>query len=235
MDKISIIDIVNNKNIILFDLFQTLVSLNTPEIKSIATFEILGITKEEWENELFEGSRERLTGKIKEPFHIIKSIAHAINPDIQSDLITKTTNNRLIKFKKALMNVDIITIDTLKALKLKNKKIGLISNADFTEMSGWDESPLKNLFDSVIFSCNVGFAKPDKEIYEICLKKLGGCNKDVVFVGDGASHELYGAKQIGLTTIMITGFIKDIFTEKEIESRKINADYLIENINELIE
>jgi putative hydrolase of the HAD superfamily len=231
----SIVDVVNNKKVIMFDLFQTLVTLNSPEIQQIPTYEILGIKKEEWENELFEGSRERLTGKIKEPFQIIKSIADAINPHIQSDLIIKTTNNRLLKFEKALMNVDKNTINTLKALKSMNKKIGLISNADFTEMYGWNKSPLKDLFDYVVFSCEVGSAKPDKEIYEICLKELNGSIKDTVFIGDGASHELYGAKQIGLTTIMITGFIKDIFNEKEIESRKLHADYVIDNINELIE
>ena len=230
----SIADYIITKNVILFDLFQTLVTLNSLEIKQIHTYEILGIKKEEWENELFEGSRERLTGKIKDPIQIIKSIAHAINPKIQSDLIIKATSNRLLKFEKALLNVTENTINTLKTLKSMNKKIGLISNADFTEMGAWNKSPLKDLFDSIVFSCEVGFAKPDKEIYEYNLNELGEKIENAVFVGDGASHELYGAKQIGLSTIMITGFVKDIFKEKEIESRKLYADYVIQDIDELI-
>jgi putative hydrolase of the HAD superfamily len=234
VEKRDIVDVVNSKKVILFDLFQTLVSLNTPEIMNIQTFEILGIKKEDWENELFDGSRERLTGKIKDPVQIITSIAHAINPEIKLDLIIKATSNRLLKFEKALVNVSENTINTLKTLKSMDKKLGLISNADFTEMSGWNKSPLNNLFDSVVFSCEVGYAKPDKEIYKYSLNELHVSIEDAVFVGDGASNELYGAKQIGLSTIMITQYIKDIFSENEIKSRKIHADYVIDNINELV-
>jgi putative hydrolase of the HAD superfamily len=57
--------------------------------------------------------------------------------------------------------------------------------------------------------------------------------EDSVFIGDGGSNELYGAKQIGLSTIMITGLIKEIWPDK-IEAIKTYADYVIENIDELI-
>jgi putative hydrolase of the HAD superfamily len=52
-------------------------------------------------------------------------------------------------------------------------------------------------------------------------------------VGDGGSNELQGAKKLGITTIMITAFIRDMSREK-IDERKKFADYVIENIDELL-
>lgn len=222
-----------NKKTILFDLFHTLTALESTWSNGPMTSEILGFGKEEWNEQLLEKSKERLTGKNKDPFSIIKNMAQAINPNISIELIQKATQNRLLRFEEALINIPKNTINTLEKLKLMNKKIGLISNADVSEVYGWEKSPIKKYFDSVVFSCIVGLVKPDKEIYEYSLNELNEKPENSVFIGDGGSNELQGAKEVGLSTIMITGIIKEIWPEK-IESRKAYSDYVIENINELV-
>ena len=117
-------------------------------------------------------------------------------------------------------------------LKGSQKKIGLLSNADVTEIVAWPQSPICNLFDSVIFSCEVGYVKPERAIYEIALKSLGVQPEDAMFVGDGGARELEGAKAIGMTTVMIAGIIREIWPEK-IEERKLCADHFIEKLDEL--
>lgn len=89
-------------------------------------------------------------------------------------------------------------------------------------------------FDSVIFSCNAGYAKPDRKIYEISLEELNETPENSVFIGDGGSDELKGAKSLGITTVMIAGVIREILPES-IAERKQHADFVIEYINELIE
>ncbi len=230
----SVREFVSMKKAVIFDLFHTLTALESTWSNGPMTSEILGVSKEDWNEQLLEKSRERLTGQEKNPFVIIKTMAHAINPDIPIERIQKALQNRISRFEGAIVNVPKNTTDTLKILKSSDKKIGLISNADIFEISGWKKSPIKDYFDSVVFSYDVGLVKPDKEIYEYCLKELNEKPENAVFVGDGGSNELYGAKQAGMSTIFITGIIKEIWPEK-IESRKAYADYVIENIEELIQ
>jgi hypothetical protein len=45
--------------------------------------------------------------------------------------------------------------------------------------------------------------------------------------------ELEGARQLGITTVMITGIIKEIWPDK-IEERKRHADFVIEKLSELL-
>jgi FMN phosphatase YigB (HAD superfamily) len=54
-----------------------------------------------------------------------------------------------------------------------------------------------------------------------------------LFVGDGGSMELKGAKNVGMSTVMITGIIKEIWPDR-IDERKIYADFVLENLNEFL-
>ncbi len=117
-------------------------------------------------------------------------------------------------------------------MKARGKKIGLVSNASVMEISAWNRSPLAPLFDSTLFSCFVGCVKPDRRIYEICMDELGVTPEQCVFVGDGASNELEGARDLGITAIMIAGLIRDVWPER-IEERRQHADLMIEHLDEL--
>ena len=66
---------------------------------------------------------------------------------------------------------------------------------------------LKLYFEHTIFSCDVGFLKPDREIYDIGLKKMRVKAENVDFIGDGGSRELQGAREVGLKTILVTHFL----------------------------
>ena len=65
---------------------------------------------------------------------------------------------------------------------------------------------LNDLFDDTIFSYEVGCLKPQNEIYEIALKKMNTIPQKCIFVGDGGSDELKGAKELGMKTIL-TGYL----------------------------
>jgi len=45
--------------------------------------------------------------------------------------------------------------------------------------------------------------------------------------------ELKGAKNVGMSTVMITGIIKEIWPDR-IDERKIYADFVLENLNEFL-
>ena len=102
------------------------------------------------------------------------------------------------------------------------------------EVAAWDRSPIAQLFDSAVFSCYVGYVKPDRRImYETCIDHLGVVPEECVFVGDGGSEELEGARDLGMATIMIAGLIRGMWPGR-IEERRKHADLMIENLSELL-
>jgi putative hydrolase of the HAD superfamily len=226
-------DAVDGAKAVLFDLFHTLTSIDVVKSPGRPTHEILGVTREVWLEELFDNSRDRLIGKVKDPVTMIRIMAHAMDESISPEAIEEATRSRERRFHNALTLMPDATRDALAALKAHGKKLGLVSNADAMEIAAWGESPVASLFDCVAFSCDVGYAKPEREIYAICLDKLGVEPDEAVFVGDGGSDELKGAKALGLTTVMMTGVIKELWPER-IEPRLLYADFVIERLDELI-
>ena len=106
----------------------------------------------------------------------------------------------------------------------------LISNADVIDKNGWESSLLNKYFEQTIFSCDVGVLKPDKEIYDIGLKKMGVAAENAVFIGDGGSRELQGAREVGLNTILVTHFSGDMRSEIKREY----ADIVVDRFEDII-
>jgi len=55
--------------------------------------------------------------------------------------------------------------------------------------------------DQVVLSYETGMQKPDSRIYQTAVKLLGVVSDECVFVGDGGSSELEGAKAVGMRAI----------------------------------
>ena len=218
---------------IIFDLFHTLTSADVMRLPGKGTSEILDVSREDWNEQLLVYSEQRLRGKMTDPFQIIEKMAHAINPKIHNETIRKAVTNRIERFRHALLNIEDATLNTLSRLKQDGKLLGLISNADVNEITGWQNSPLRSYFDSVVFSCNVGYVKPEKEIYLECLKELGVQPEVVLYVGDGGSDELKGAKEVGMTTVMTIHVIKHFWPDRIAKTREY-ADYQIDGLSELL-
>jgi putative hydrolase of the HAD superfamily len=62
---------------------------------------------------------------------------------------------------------------------------------------------LENLFDVMVFSCDVGVAKPDEKIYKIALEKLGVKPEECLFIGDDVKNDVGGPRKIGMKSFLI--------------------------------
>lgn len=80
--------------------------------------------------------------------------------------------------------------------------LAMFSN-DVSEWSAHlrEKHNLNRLFKAVIISGDVGFRKPNKEIYEILLSKISAPASNCIFVDDN-SKILLPAKEIGMKTIL---------------------------------
>ena len=225
--------LIESRKAFIFDLFDTLTGFesNWSVIPPVSV--MLGLNSKAWNDQLLLHSNDRLTGKLQDPFLIIKNMAHNIDNTIPDEVIHQVVINRTKRYSDALRNIPAENIETIRKLRLLNKKMALLSNADVMECSGWDKSPLRPFFDVVVFSCEAGFAKPDPAAYEFCMNKLGISDSDCVFVGDGGSNELAGARSLGITTVFVSDKMK-VKQPEAVHVRIQQSDYHIDSIPELL-
>lgn len=102
------------------------------------------------------------------------------------------------------VGADPTMVDLVKQLKTAGYPVGLISNIiaptanDIRAHSGYD------VFDFCILSYEVGYAKPDPEIYQLALQKLPDIHPgDVLFIDDQPKC-VKAAAVLGMQTILAT-------------------------------
>ena len=230
----TVASIVDGKKAVIFDLFHTLTSVEASSSQGLpSTSELLGVDVVAWNEQMMNKSRERLVGLKTDAFEIIAEMARAIDPTLSDERIKLASDNRLTRFRAAVLDIPEETVAVLRELKARGKRLGLITNADVTEVAAWGENRIHHLFDSTIHSCAVGLAKPDRQIYELSLRELDVEAADALFVGDGGSDELEGARRAGITAVMFTGVIQRLWPDRVAE-RAWQADYVIERLTELI-
>lgn len=217
---------------VFFDLFHTLLHVEEADSIHPRTNEVLGVSILSWREQAFTHSEDRLTGKLNDPVEIIGRMARAIDPDISDEIIERATIARAGRFADAFDQADPANVAALNRVREVGLTTCLVSNADSCEIAGWGRSPLAACFDAVVFSYQVGYAKPHPGIYRKALEAVGQPPEACLFVGDGSCDELRGAREVGLTTVLTTQYLKTWQPEK-IADRRLHADYVIDHLDEL--
>jgi putative hydrolase of the HAD superfamily len=94
-------------------------------------------------------------------------------------------------------------VSTLQALRAKGLRTGLISDCSAEVPELWSETRLPPLFDVALFSCEVKMKKPDPGIYRLACSRLGVEPAECIYIGDGCSGELAGAKACGMRPFLL--------------------------------
>ena len=221
------------KKAVVFDLWHTLTALEITGASGPSSSEILGIDRGEWDSLMEAGRADAVLGRQRDPLAIMRQCAHAIDPSVPEERIRQAASTRMAKFRHALLHASLANVEVLRQLRRRGKRLGLLSNADVTEVAGWGESPLAECFDEVVFSCQVGLAKPQEEIYQLCAARLGVKPSECIFVGDGGSEELQGARAVGMATVLMSGIIRQLWPEK-IPPRRQFADFEVQDLAQLL-
>lgn len=88
----------------------------------------------------------------------------------------------------------------VSVLKKYGYKTGFLSNTETPAMEFFLEQKY-NMFDVLVFSCKEGFRKPEKEIYEITLRRLNTRPEETLFIDDRIEN-IRGAESLGIYTIL---------------------------------
>lgn len=141
------------------------------------------------QGEVGELSRQLDTGKISQAefFDSLSRLTGQPTAEVEKDLNNTT--------------LDQAVVELIKKLR-EHSKLGLLSNANAAHLEAiLQKHSIKDLFDVIVVSSEVGFAKPDAEIFTRALEAIGVTAHEAIFIDDQPAN-IVAARQIGLQAIL---------------------------------
>lgn len=190
---------------VVFDMFETLVTLFTGRTyfsEDIAAD--LGLDANLFRKEWHTIEKERSVGKytIEQGLEIVLKRLGVYSKE-KVDLIVSKRKECLEDTFSAIPDETFQMLDGLKSRKIK---IGLITNTFSDERDCIRQSKLFPYFDQVLISFEQGICKPSQELYRRMTEGLSLLPGECLYVGDGGSRELQGAKEAGMHPVQCTWF-----------------------------
>jgi putative hydrolase of the HAD superfamily len=134
--------------------------------------------------------------------------------------------------KFALLRLFPDTMSTLIYLKKRDYQMGVISNG--LTIKQWEKLirlGLHHFFDEVVTSQEARSEKPDSEIFQLALERMGCKAEESVMVGNKFSEDILGATKAGMSAILVNSELTEV--EKEIiESEGLKVD-VIQDISQV--
>jgi len=209
---------------IIFDLDDTLVDRNASMRWALAEqydkFKeyFLGINKTDYVNEIVDLQKHGYINTIiayNEYYekHNAKGLTvQDLNDDINSRYGIKTILfDNVIEILELLKNEYRLSIITNGKIEWQYRKI--------------KQSGLKQYFEVITISEEVGYEKPDRNIFNICLQKMGIKPENSIYIGDNPEMDIKPALGLGMKTI---------WKDNGYFDKPIKSNALIKGYNDLI-
>lgn len=207
---------------VLLDLYGTLVRPGDGAwVQRFA--ELIGVTPQEVWAAGAPFFRARMLGQMRTPEETVDAMLAQLGRTADTETLLALADARWSFFRTITLYDD--TLPTLDRLRREGHRLALVSNCSAEVTLALDRLGLRERFDALALSCDVGVAKPDAEIYLYASRQLGVTPDTCVFVGDGENDEHAGAQALGMTTVWIR--------RPDARPRHVEADYTIGSLLEL--
>jgi putative hydrolase of the HAD superfamily len=190
---------------VIFDLFGTLVdNFTVPEYQRVlaAMSAVLKAPPDRFSQLWRDTFRLRTNGTHRTHQESIRYICRELCITVTEEEIEQAAALRLDYTIKTLKPRPK-AVPVIKKLKAMGYKVGLISDCSPETPAAWPKTPFQGLFDVTVFSCKAGVKKPDPRIYRIATESLKVKPQDCLYIGDGSSQELTGARRAGMTPVLL--------------------------------
>ena len=190
---------------IIFDFFGTLVpNFSLSEHKAVLgkMADMMKAPREAFVQLWFDTVKLRMTGEFTSVHANVEAICTTLSVPFDAESCEQAVQERYT-YERVNMVPRATAIATLHAIRERGLKIGLISDCSIELPDLWRETPFAPLFDVTTFSAVAKIKKPDRRIYEMTAEQLGVACADCLFVGDGGSNELAGAKAVGMNPVWL--------------------------------
>jgi HAD superfamily hydrolase (TIGR01509 family) len=95
------------------------------------------------------------------------------------------------------------TLVVLEQARARGLKLALLSNLASPYKQPVFELGLAERFDVLVFSCDVGMAKPERAIFEHTAAQLGLPPAELLMIGDSRSDDIRGARAAGMQALHV--------------------------------
>lgn len=193
---------------VIFDMFETLITHYNSSLYFGAQMAAdAGIPEQTFQGMWHPTEYDRSVGNVR----LEEVLEHILrqNDCYSEELVQKIAGKRIAAKEECFRNLHDEIIPMLAGLKKMGVKIGLISNCFSEEADVIRKSILFPYFDAVYLSYEQGVQKPDKEIYLRCINELCVKAEESVYIGDGGSHELEAARELGMNAVQAVWYLKD--------------------------
>ena len=96
-------------------------------------------------------------------------------------------------------------VESLPDLINRGHRLCIVSNNPWSESirASLRRHRIEHCFEGVIVSCDVGYRKPHREIFEEMQRQMMVTYSDILFVGDSYSHDIEMPKKMGMQTCLV--------------------------------
>lgn len=118
--------------------------------------------------------------------------------------LSRLTRLELQSIKAELSDVSHLNEELISRIEVLRRRyrIGMLSDAPGGFLDPFlDNQNIRRLFDAVVISSQVGYTKPDREIFSIAAKRLGAAFSEIVFI-DNSANNVRAAAELGMIAIM---------------------------------
>lgn len=95
------------------------------------------------------------------------------------------------------------SLETLRILKSRSLKIGLISNVGKEMQDNYTKLGIQPYLDFTVTSFEVGCDKPDPKIFRIAIDKAKVKPEEILYIGDQYDQDILGARNVNIKSILI--------------------------------
>lgn len=187
--------------VVIFDLFETLITeWGHKKYTKNEMCADLGVEREKFDIYWDEKENDRYMGMISYEDSILY-VCEKCEKDIDDATISNIIKKRIETKSVCFEYVNPEVFQLLSKLRQMGLYTAIISNCSSEEVKMLKESKIYQYFDEVILSYEVHMKKPDAYIYEEASKRFCVASSECIFVGDGGSNELVGAKKVGMKAV----------------------------------
>jgi putative hydrolase of the HAD superfamily len=206
---------------IVFDLFGTLVN-HFPSSAGQMHQDMVAVLEVPYEefNRLWTRTTEmRVIGAFETVEASIQYVLDKMNAQARPEQIRNAVALRM-KYIKEGQRPKADAISTLKELRRRRYRLGLLSNCSVEIPLLWPETDFAGAIDAPIFSSLARLKKPDERIYQLACERLGTKPESCLYIADGEDHELAAAARTGLQPVLIRSSLEESLSELHTEARE---------------
>ena len=195
--------------VIFFDFYETLITQFDPDWKppTLSLADRLGISEEDLQKHWRRLDDDWETGRLSSYQDLLLALCRAAGHTPSESAIAELAQEGSAESSRLFEEIESATVELVQELRLRGFRLAVITNAGDMDVEPWPSCRLAPFFEVFIPSFQVGMLKPDPRIFEHGLQALGVSAHEAIFVGDGGSSELAGARRAGLTALWATWFL----------------------------